>query len=181
MAAAWTSRDSCTPGCTPDPAPPDIYGWWSGAPWSVEGSGCFSNMRRCTGRKKQKRGEEEQRTRALFKGFPTDTSQRPTSHGWLLRAVHSLEANAAKISLCVNRCSCLLQRQIWVTPGGSWGFRINAGVSCYPKGLTHSDIRSFQLLLALYAESKRTDKDKNKSEYWNIWNLLSVGFFMPPD
>lgn len=73
--AAWTGCDSCTPGCTPDPAPPDIYGWWSGAPWLGEGSGCFSNRRRCTGE------EEEQRTRVLFKGFPTDTSQRPTSHG----------------------------------------------------------------------------------------------------
>lgn len=44
----WIRSDSCTPGCTFCPAPPDIWWRWSSAPWWGGGSGHFSSTRRCT-------------------------------------------------------------------------------------------------------------------------------------
>lgn len=83
----WTGCDSCVPGYTLCPAPPDICGWWSSAPWLDTGFGHFSNTRKCTGREKNKQTETTRgKRRKIFCFFycllvqpsissPTDISQ----------------------------------------------------------------------------------------------------------
>lgn len=80
----WTGSDSCVPGYTLCPAPPDICGWWSGAPWLDTGFGHFSNTRKCTGKEKKKSETTRGKRRKFFKNCllvqpsissPTDISQ----------------------------------------------------------------------------------------------------------
>lgn len=53
----WTKSDSCTPGYTSCPAPPDICRWWSGAPWLDRGFGYSSHTRKYTGKNRDRKHE----------------------------------------------------------------------------------------------------------------------------
>ncbi len=75
----WTRSDSGIPGCTFGLAPPDVYGWWSGAPWLDKGFGHFSNTRQCTRMKKTRERQQGGTDGEIFSLF-TGTAISQLTH-----------------------------------------------------------------------------------------------------
>lgn len=141
MEEVWTGSSSCTPGCTICPVPPDACWWWSGAPWLDEGSGHFLNTRKCTGKINDR---ETDNSRGQKKRFTVYWHSHQSVHPQIFPSILIALVNSWSLFIYCRLMQlkshyvwmdavpfCRAARQIWVTPAGSWSFKINSGVSCH--------------------------------------------------
>lgn len=191
---ARTGSDFCTSGCKFCLAPPGIGRWWWSAPWWAEGLCHSSNTTQCTG--------EDERQRQAKRGGDIKVIlvyrySHQSAHPQIFPSVLIALVNSWMLFICCRLMQskshyvwmdavplCRAARQIWVTPAGSWSFKINRRDSCHqhldsPSLLNwQTSHRFFRTTCTGSAETNNTmEKEKKKKcSLWvfTIWNILGT-------